>query len=125
MSNIFEQVQFLNTDVVTETKNDYNLDDYKGFVLESGSMIKNCDLFVTEEIIEECLGNRELVGMHVLTEGAKLNAILDSLFPEGKDYKNIKANLDKIIKANDLSDEELKTKSSGLLIFVREFFRLF
>ena len=114
MSTIFEQVQFLNTSKpVVVAEQGYNLDDYTGFVLESGSMIKNCDLFVTEEIIEECLGNKELVGMTVLTEGARLNAILDSLFPEGKDYKNIKENLNKVIKANDLSDEELRTKSKG------------
>lgn len=115
MSTIFEQVQFLNTSKpVVVAEQGYNLDNYTGFVLESGSMVKNCDLFVTEEIIEECLGNKELVGMTVLTEGARLNAILDSLFPEGKDYKNIKANLDKIVKANDLSDEELRTKTTSL-----------
>ena len=84
-------------------------------ILENGEYIKNCNLFITEEMVNECCGNTHLIEQSALLEGAKLDMQLKNLFKEGKDYKNLKKDVKEIIKANDMDDDDLKSKGKGFI----------
>lgn len=66
-------------------------------------------------MINECAGNLELIEKSALLEGAKIDFALKNLFKKGKDYKDLKKNVNEIIKANNLSKDELRSKGKGLM----------
>lgn len=99
---------------VIEKKNEI-LDECASIILEDGSRINGCDMFVSDEMINECFGNAELIKQSALLEGAKIDLGLKNLFKEGKDYKGLKKDVNEIISANNLSKDELRSKGKGFM----------
>ena len=86
-----------------------------GAVYSEGTYVKNCDIFVTEQMVSECFDNDDLVRQAAVLEGAKLDMALKNFMKEGKDYKGLKKDLRDIIKANNLDDDDLKTGHKGFM----------
>ena len=89
--------------------------DFTDIVYSEGTYFKNCSNLVTEEMIAECWGNRSLIEQSAILEGAKLDLTLKNFLKEGQDYKGLKADLEKVIKANDISNETLKSDGRKFL----------
>lgn len=89
--------------------------DFSDIVYSEGVYFKNCSSLVTEEMISECCGDKYLIEQSAILEGAKLDLALKNFLKEGQDYKGLKADLEKVIKANDISDEALKTDGRKFL----------
>lgn len=86
-----------------------------GAVYTEGTYVKNCDIFVTEQMVAECFGDENLVRQSAILEGAKMDMALKNFMKEGKDYKGLKKDLRDIMKANNMSDKDLETGKKGLL----------
>lgn len=86
-----------------------------GAVYSEGTYVKNCDIFITEQMITECFGNDDLVRQSAILEGAKMDMALKNFMKEGKDYKGLKKDLRDIMKANDMDDKDLETGKKGIL----------
>ena len=86
-----------------------------GAVYSEGAYIKNCDIFVSEQMVAECFNNEDLIRSAAILEGAKLDIALKNFMKEGKDYKGLKKDLRDIIKANNMDDSDLKTAHNGLM----------
>ena len=86
-----------------------------GAIYEEGTYVKNCEMFVTEQMIAECFGNDDLIRSAAILEGAKLDMALKNFMQEGKDYKGLKKDLRDIVKANNLDDRDLKTGHKGFM----------
>ena len=89
--------------------------DFSDIVYSEGVYFKNCSNLVTEEMISECCGDRSLIEQTAILEGAKLDMSLKNFLKEGQDYKGLKKDLNEIIKANDISDESLRSNGRKLL----------
>lgn len=89
--------------------------DFTDIVYSEGTYFKNCSNLVTEEMIAECCGDRSLIEQSAILEGAKLDLTLKNFLKEGQDYKGLKADLEKVIKANDISNETLKSDGRKFL----------
>lgn len=89
--------------------------DFSDIVYSEGVYFKNCSNLVTEEMISECCGDASLVEQSAILEGAKLDLALKNFLKEGQDYKSLKKDLNEIIKANDISDEALRSDGRKLL----------
>ena len=114
MSNIFSNISFMESSRgYRTTPNTINIPT--NIIYNEGSLIKNCDCFVSENMILECGGSHDLIRQAAILEGAKLNLILQNFLDEGDDYKGLKRELKTIIKANDLSDKELQTSGRKFL----------
>lgn len=107
--SIFDDIKFIgeSTDFCTK-KNDRKI------ISESG-IIKDCSCFVTEEMIAECSNDQTLIEQQALLEGAKFTMWVDNFLKEGKDYKGLKSELRKVMDANDMSNERLKTGRKGFM----------
>lgn len=88
---------------------------YSNIIYTEGTYIKNCDCFVNEQMIAECGGNQDLVRASAILEGAKFDLALKNFMKEGEDYKGLKSDLNEIIKANNMSDREIKSGKNGLM----------
>lgn len=86
-----------------------------GAVYSEGTYVKNCDIFITEQMVSECSDNDDLVRQAAVLEGAKLDLTLKNFMKEGKDYKGLKKDLRDIIKANNLDDKDLKSGKRGFM----------
>jgi len=86
-----------------------------GAIYEEGTYVKDCDIFITEQMIAECFGNEDLIRSSAILEGAKFDLALKNFMKEGKDYKGLKKDLRDIIKANDLDEDKLKTGHKGFM----------
>lgn len=84
-------------------------------VLENGSVIKDVSFLLTPELVAECSFDINLAHQSVLTEGAKFDLLLKNFLKEGEDYRGLKKDLKEIIAANDMSDEQLRSKGKGFL----------
>ncbi len=112
--SIFTNLSFLN-----ESNNDnekkISLNECYNVINEASEIFKDCSCFVTEEMITECSNDRDLITRSAILEGAKMDLFLKNFLEEGKDYKGLKKDMREIIKANDLSDEQLKSRSKGFI----------
>lgn len=106
MPSIFDNIRFINEN------NESNPLEY---IYSESGLVKDCSIFVTEEMISECSNNIDLIRQQALLEGAKFDLMLNNYVNEGKDYKGLKKELKAIMKANKMSDEELKTGKKGIL----------
>lgn len=86
-----------------------------GAVYSEGTYVKNCDVFITEQMVSECFDNDDLVRQAAILEGAKFDMALKNFMKEGKDYKGLKKDLRDIMKANNMSDENLETGKNSIL----------
>lgn len=89
--------------------------DFTNIVYSEGIYFKNCSNLVTEEMISECCNDRSLIEQSAILEGAKLDLTLKNFIKEGPDYRSLKADLNDVIKANDISDEALRNNGRKLL----------
>lgn len=89
--------------------------DFSDIVYGEGVYFKNCSNLVTEEMISECCGDRSLIEQSAILEGAKLDMCLKNFLKEGQDYKSLKKDLNDVIKANNISDESLRSNGRKLL----------
>ena len=110
---IFNHVNFLNESVSSENKAGFELG--RNIISESGVLIKNCDFVISEEFISECAYDTTLIEETALLEGAKLDLKLKNFMQEGEDYKGLKKELRKVIDANNLSDEKLKSGKNDFM----------
>lgn len=95
---IYNNPIFINESLKINKKNiPYNV------IYENGEFIKNCDMFITNELLENYQYNRDMVTRAALLEGAKLDLFLKNFIKnfmrEGKDYKGLKQLI------NDVADE--------------------
>lgn len=72
-------------------------------------------MFVTDDMINECCGDLNLIEYSALLEGAKIDWALKNFLKEGKDYKDLKKDVKEIIKANDLDPDDYKSKGKGFM----------
>lgn len=79
------------------------------------STITNYSCFIDRELIEECSNNYDLVMQSAMLEAAKMDMKLKNWLKEGEDYKGLKADVKKLIAANNLDDSKLKTGKKGLM----------
>lgn len=112
---MFSNIIFLNENTYSKK----NIDPIPSIINENGYCIKNCSVFVTDELIESCMGNDELLKQAALLEGAKIDWVLKNFLKEGEDYKGLKKDLKEIIRANDLDDRHLKTEDEAMHICKR------
>lgn len=80
-----------------------------------GQFVKEASVFVTENMINECCGDADLIHQSAMLEAAKMDGALKNFMKEGKDYKGLKKDLNTIIAAYDLPKEEFGRKSNKLL----------
>lgn len=114
--NIFSECNFINeAQLECDRKKNEILDECASIVLEDGSRVNGCDMFISDEMINECFGNAELIKQSALLEGAKMDWGMKNLFKEGKDYKGLKKDVNEIISANNLSKDELRSKGKGFM----------
>ena len=106
---IFNNVAFLNEQSSSEKKYEVGFELGRNIISENGGLIKNCDFAITDDLVFEAAFDLATIEECALLEGAKLNLKLKNFMDEGADYKGLKKDLREIIKANDLSDEELRT----------------
>ena len=106
--SIFDDIKFIG-----EFTNSYTTNNRK-IISESG-IIKDCSCFVTEEMIAECSNDQTLIEQQALLEGAKFSMWINNFLKEGKDYKGLKSELKKVMDANNMSDERLKTGRKGFM----------
>lgn len=112
---IFNYVNFLNESTSSEKKYEVGFELSRNIISESGALIKNCDFAVTDELALEAAFDLTIIEEYALLEGAKLNLKLKNFMDEGADYKGLKKDLKEIIKANNLSDEELRTGKNNFM----------
>lgn len=109
--SLFEGQQNQNVEAVFETA---DLCTRKNMYLE-GAVVENCEIFITDEMVNECYFNIGLIEQAALLEGAKIDIALKNFIDEGEDYKGLKRELKKIIDANNMSKDELKTGKNGFM----------
>ena len=80
-----------------------------------GQFVKEASEFVTDTMIAECFNDTGLIHQSAMLEAAKMDAALQNFMKEGKDYKGLKKDLNTILMAHDLSDEDFGRKSNNLL----------
>lgn len=72
-------------------------------IYENGEFIKNCDMFITDELLEAYQYNKDMVTRAAILEGAKLDLLfrnfIKNFMKEGKDYRGLRSLL------NDVADE--------------------
>ena len=111
--NIFSDVRFMNESYTSKSTMTpppaYNV------INENAEYIKDCSLFVTESMVNECFGDESLIEQTALLEGAKFDIFLKNFFAEGEDYKGLKKELKNIVTANQLDEEGLKSGHSKFL----------
>ena len=86
-----------------------------GAIYEEGIYVKDCDYFVTEQMINEYCGNEDLIRQAAILEGAKIDMTLKNYMKEGKDYKGLKKDLRDIIKYNNVDKDKLITGRKGIM----------
>ena len=111
---IFNHVNFLNESTLSE-KYEVGFELSRNVISESGALIKNCDFVISEEFISDCAYDTALIEETALLEGAKLDLKLKNFMQEGEDYKGLKKELRKVIDANNLSDEKLKSGKNDFM----------
>lgn len=109
---------------VTNESLSVDLSKYTGYVYKNGSIIAECDQFVTEKMVLECSMDPVLVEASAILEGAKMDVLLKNFLKEGEDYKGLKKDLNEIIKANNMSDAELKSKGKGFMHICKRILQL-
>ena len=113
MKNIFEGVQFISG---TPSNTHHPVPDIKvNAIYAEGTYIKNCEFAITEEMIEECGHNPDLIAQAAILEGAKIDWALKNWLKEGQDYKGLKAEVNKIVEANNMDKEALQSKGKGFM----------
>lgn len=105
--NIFKDVKFIGEHTTRSNRINDNRILNENIILREGNFIKNCNIFVTDDLIQECYGNEYLIKQSALLEGAKIDMALNNFIEEGKDYKNLKKDLKEIISANNMDEKEL------------------
>ena len=108
MANIFENINFLDGHISSSSQSSSVEIPSIHAVYDEGTIIRNCDCFITENMVEECFGNADLIRQSAILEGAKIDWKLKNWLREGKDYKGLKKEVKEIIKANDLDDSDLR-----------------
>lgn len=117
-------MRYCDESTITIKENSYRYDPIKSaedyfygnnIIYENGTLIKNCNFALTDEIIESCMGNTYLIRSSCILEGAKIDMTLKNFLKEGKDYKGLKKDLREIIRANDLDTDELQTDRKGFM----------
>ena len=125
--SIFDECKFIggeySNNLNTVTNESY-MDLNYGAYFSEGTYIKNCNPLISEEMIQECAGNADLIKQSAILEGAKIDWVLKNFLEEGQDYKGLKKEVNKIIEANNLPKDQIKAKAKDLYIFVKEFCRL-
>ncbi len=73
-------------------------------------LILDNSIFLTEELIADCMGDENLIREAVMLEGAKFDVKLRNFLQEGEDYKGIKKDIREILKAQGMSEEDFIKK---------------
>lgn len=114
--SIFEECNFINESYDSSSiRYDGGDLEFYDIPLSEGTYITNCDIFVTDDMINECCGDRNLIEYSALLEGAKIDLALQNFLKEGKDYKGLKKDVKDIIKANDLDPDNYRSKGKGFM----------
>ena len=111
--SIFDNLHYYGESSVNEVNNKpkaYN---------ENANYIKNCDFLINEAVANDFGNNENVIITNALYEGAKIDWALSNFIEEGEDYKDLKANLKDIIKADDLDDDQLRSKGKGIIHVVK------
>lgn len=109
----FNKVSFMNENhnVNSYKKTDINVNA----INENGSLIRNCNVFLSDSLFSECNYDPTLIERAAILEGAKLDLKLQNWLKEGEDYKSLKKDVREIVKANNLDDSELKSGKDGFM----------
>lgn len=80
--------------------------------IESGNrpLILDNSIFLTEELIVDCMGDESLIQEAVMVEAAKFDLKLKNYLAEGEDYKGIKKDIRDVLKAQGMSEEDFVQK---------------
>ena len=113
---IFENVSFIDNSTTSKinggcTNKALSVRAYN----ENGIYIKDCSLFITESMVDEYNGNSNLIRKAAILEGAKMDLAMENWFEEGEDYKDLKAEVQKIVDANDMDDSKLRSKGKRFM----------
>lgn len=76
-------------------------------ILENGEYIHDCSFLINEEMVQEYIYDKNLIETAALLEGAKLDLALKNFLKEGKDYKGLKSDVQKLVDMYDLDDRKL------------------
>lgn len=112
---IFNNVAFLNEQSSSEKKYEVGFELGRNIISENGGLIKNCDFAITDDLVFEAAFDLATIEECALLEGAKLDLKLKNFLQEGEDYKGLKKELKKVIDANNLSDEKLKSGKNDFM----------
>ena len=82
---------------------------------ENAEYIKNCSTFVNDALMENYMGDHDLISQSAILEGSRIDLALKNFLKEGKDYKGLKNDLRTIIDANNLDDKYLTSGSSKFI----------
>lgn len=88
--------------------------EFSGIVLENGNLIKNCDIFITSDLVESCFGDRDLVRQSILTEASRVDVGLLNFLKDGNDYKTLKRDLRELIDLNNDAEKKPSAMKKGL-----------
>ena len=112
MNSIFDNCEILES-YTPSTKNNREV-DYNA-VFSEGTYIKDCSMLITDSMINECVGDANLIKQSAILEGAKIDWALKNFLKEGQDYKGLKKEVNKIIEANNLPKDQMKSKGKGFM----------
>ena len=113
MNSIFDNCEILESYMSSTKKNNREI-DYSA-VFSEGTYIKDCSLLITDSMINECAGDANLIKQSAILEGAKIDWALKNFLKEGQDYKSLKKEVNKIIEANNLPKDQMKSKGKGFM----------
>ena len=116
--SIFDECKFIGDEYsnnLNTVTNESYMDLNYGAYFSEGTYIKNCNPLISEEMIQECAGNADLIKQSAILEGAKIDWVLKNFLEEGQDYKGLKKEVNKIIEANNLPKDQIKSKGKGLI----------
>ena len=82
---------------------------------ENAEYIKNCSTFVNDALMENYMGDHDLISQSAILEGSRIDLALKNFLKEGKDYKGLKNDLRTIIDVNNLDDKYLTSGSSKFI----------
>lgn len=112
---LIESVYEFNYPILENYINKCSTVDNSFFIMENTTYVKNCLFALTEDMIESCNEDIDIIKQNCILEAVKIDWLMKNFLSKPNDYKGLKQDMKTIISANNLDDSKLKTNKKGIL----------